>query len=224
MIAKEGLIFIFIGLVLTVILMMVSAMYDNNFFFGLTAVMALLTVFTTFFFRNPNRTIPSGTSILVSPADGKVIGIDTVSNEFVGNETIKISIFLSVFDVHINRIPTTGKIDYVKYNPGKYFKAFEDKASEFNEQTEIGMTSANGQKLIFKQIAGLIARRIICYLNDGDDVVAGDRFGLIRFGSRTELYLPAGSKVNIALNQKVIGGETVIGFLSDNQINRSNDE
>lgn len=215
MIAREGLYFILIGMAATAALIAAAARYDSKLAFGASLALGLLTLFTVFFFRDPERRFAPQDNILVSPADGKVIGIDTVPNHpFIGGPAVKISIFLSVFDVHINRIPADGKIDFVKYNPGKFFAAFEDKASEANEQTEIGMTAVSGQRLVFKQIAGLIARRIVCRLHPGDRAVAGDRFGMIRFGSRTELFVPADTKLEISLGQHLAGGKSVIGYLS----------
>jgi phosphatidylserine decarboxylase len=214
MIAREGIPFILIGLALTVILMLIATKYDSNWAFGTAILFGLLTLFTTFFFRDPNRSVPVTAGMLVSPADGKVIRIDTLENHpYVGGRTIKISIFLSVFDVHVNRVPAEGRIEYVKYNPGKFFAAFADKASELNEQTEIGMTTPGGAKIMFKQIAGLIARRIVCHLKPEDKVSAGERFGLIRFGSRTELFVPAGSKIEVAVGDRVTGGKSIIGYL-----------
>ena len=225
MIAREGLPFILIGLVVTIVLVLVAARWNSwvAFVFGL--VTALLTVFVAFFFRNPVRTVPDEARILVAPADGRVVAVDTLENQsFIGGRAIKVSIFLSVFDVHINRTPAAGVIDYVKYNPGKFLAAYEDKASDVNEQTEIGMTSKSGQKLIFKQIAGVIARRIVCRLEQKDTVSAGQRFGMIRFGSRTDLIVPEDSRLLVTMGQHVYGGETVMGYLSENPMAGSSTE
>jgi phosphatidylserine decarboxylase len=215
MIARDGYPFILIGLVVTIILILVATKWDSGWIFGIAVVFGLLTLFTTFFFRDPERSVPVTPGMLVSPADGKVIRIDTLdTHQFVGGPTIKVSIFLSVFDVHVNRIPADGRIDYVKYNPGKFFAAWVDKASELNEQTEIGMTTSQGSKIMFKQIAGLIARRIICRLKPEQTVGAGERFGMIRFGSRTELFVPAGSRIDVKVGDMVAGGRTIIGYLA----------
>jgi len=145
----------------------------------------------------------------------EIIAIENIKdNSFIGGKVVKISIFLSVFDVHINRIPATGVVDYVKYNPGKFFPAYREKASLYNEQTEIGLTAVSGQKLIVKQIAGIIARRIVCHLKKGEDVTVGKRFGMIKFGSRTELIVPADSKLLVKKGDHVYGGKTAIGYLS----------
>jgi len=218
MIAREGLILIFSGLALTIVSMWGATRFNSYWLFVLSAVFALLTLFTTFFFRDPDRTCQVEPNLLVAPADGKIVDISEVPHHpFVGGPAIKISIFLSVIDVHVNRIPATGVIDYVKYNPGKFFPAYEEKASELNEQTEIGMTSESGHKLVFKQIAGIIARRIVCRLNEKDTVTVGRRFGMIRFGSRTDLIIPADSRLEISLDDQVYGGQTVMGYLSDNK-------
>lgn len=214
MIAREGLIFVFSGLTLTVLSIVAAAAWNNKALFFASLFFGILTLFCVFFFRDPQRTVAPGDLAIVSPADGKVLKIETLKDHpFVGENTIKISIFLSVMDVHINRVPVSGTVDYVKYNPGEFHLAYVDKASSDNEQTEIGMVASNGHKIVFKQIAGMVARRIVCYLKDGDKVTAGDRFGLIRFGSRAELFLPEGSLINIKEGEHVKGAETLIGTL-----------
>ncbi|MEA1980058.1 MAG: phosphatidylserine decarboxylase family protein [candidate division Zixibacteria bacterium] len=219
MIAREGLIFILSGTVLTVISILLSTLWDSRGLFILSLIFGLLTIFTTYFFRDPERQFENKPNILISPADGKIVGVDTVYNEFIGGEALKVSIFLSIFDVHVNRIPTDGVINYVKYNPGKFFPAFEDKASDENEQTEIGMTTSEGKKIVFKQIAGIIARRIVCRLDENQKVTAGKRFGIIRFGSRTELFVPVNSQLRVKKGDRVKGSETVIGYLSGEEVN-----
>ena len=167
--------------------------YNVLFAFGWknTALVSLvLTLFVLFFFRDPDRAIPEGKGIVVSPADGKVIVIkDIYEPAYLKQEVKQISIFLSVFNVHVNRAPIGGAVEVVKYNPGKFHVASVDKASLDNEQT--AMLIASGKdKILVKQIAGLIARRIICYARPGDTIKTGERYGLIRFGSRVDLFLP----------------------------------
>jgi phosphatidylserine decarboxylase len=215
MIAKEGLIFIWIGVAFTAGFLFTSIKYDSKLLFSLAIIFCLLTLFTTFFFRDPDRQIPTGKNIFVSPADGKVIGIEKVENDYIGQPAIKVSIFLSVFDVHVNRISIEGVVDYIKFNQGKFFAAFEEKSSNLNENNEIGIITQSGQKYIIKQIAGLIARRIVCNINEGDTVTTGSRFGLIRFGSRTELIVPESANIEVKLGQHVYGGETIIGHLPE---------
>jgi phosphatidylserine decarboxylase len=214
MIVREAWPLIIIAKAAMVALVIAALRWDSRFLFALAVAAALLTLFLFFFFRDPDRTVPDGADLLLAPADGRVVAVDTLpSHPFIGGEAIKVSIFLSIWDVHVNRLPTGGVIDYVTYNPGKFLAAYRDKASELNEQTEIGMTAAGGHKVVFKQIAGILARRIICRLREGDQVAAGDRFGMIRFGSRADLIVPAASRIDIEVGCHVKGGETVIGRL-----------
>ena len=177
----------------------------------LSRFMAFLGAFTLYFFRDPEREIPSGAQIIVSPADGHVIGIDQVDYApFIEGPAKRISIFLSIFDVHINRAPIEGTVGYRHYHPGKFFPANIDKASLDNEQNAIGIEDA-GFKVLVKQIAGIVARRIVCWVDNGSKLARGDRFGLIRFGSRTELYMPLSAKIEVQIGQKVQGGATIVG-------------
>jgi len=179
-----------------------------------TGIAALvLTLFVLFFFRDPERTLPEGTGAVVSPADGKVIVIkDVFEPDYLKQEVKQISIFLSVFNVHVNRSPIAGTVEAVKYNPGKFHVASVDKASLDNEQT--AMVIANGKdRILVKQIAGLIARRIVCYAKPGDRIGAGERYGLIRFGSRVDLFLPKTAELKVRVGDRVKGARDVIGVL-----------
>ena len=168
---RDGWPFILIGLVLTVIFLFGALKWNSLALLVAAAVLAVLTVFIAFFFRNPSRVVPADPNLLVAPADGRVVAITHLdSHPQIGGPAVRVSIFLSIFDVHVNRTPAAGTIDYVHYNPGEFFAAFEDKASELNEQTEIGLTTPAGYKIAFTQIAGLIARRIVCRLKPGDTV------------------------------------------------------
>ena len=184
---------------------------------GFTAL-SLLCLIWTFcvcgFFRDPERIIPDQEGVFVSPADGKVIRADLVDNTpFYQGECRKISIFMSVFNVHVNRIPYSGKITKIRYFPGKFFSANLDKASSENEHNAVFIETENGQPLCVVQIAGLIARRIICKVQPGDPVRRGQRFGLICFGSRLDVYLPKTVNLNVAIGDKVLAGTTVLGQL-----------
>ena len=176
-------------------------------------VLLVLTVFVLFFFRDPERAVPSGEGIVVSPADGRVIVIkDTYEPDFLKQDVKQVSIFLSVFNVHVNRAPIGGAIEVVKYNPGKFHVASADKASLVNEQTS--MVIATGKnKILVKQIAGLIARRIVCYAKPGDMIKTGERYGLIRFGSRVDMFLPKNAELRVKLGDKVGGARDVIAVL-----------
>lgn len=164
------------------------------------------------FFRNPRRVIPEGPGLVVSPADGKIVAIEeVVEAPFVKRPMRRVSIFLSIFDVHINRLPVAGTIKHLAYHAGKFFVASFAKASEQNERHVIHMEDEAGRAIIITQIAGLVARRIVCYLREGDHVGRGERFGLIRFGSRVDLCLPPDCKLLVTCGDRVRGGSSVIG-------------
>lgn len=168
--------------------------------------------FTLFFFRDPERKIPENNDLIISPADGKVFLIrEFFENEFIFNDAIQVSIFMSPLNVHVNRIPISGEIKFLKYIPGKYIVAFDEKSSENNERKIIGIETEDGFKVMVKQIAGFIARRIVCDVEKGDKVIAGQRYGMIKFGSRVDLVMPKNKvEVMISIGQKVKAGETVI--------------
>jgi len=172
----------------------------------------LLFGFTLFFFRDPVRKLPDGLNQneIISPADGKVMMIEEIDEKvFLKSPAKQIAIFLSPLNVHVNRLPASGRIDYFNYVKGEYIVAFNHKSSERNERTEIGISTAKF-KVLFKQIAGFVARRIVCDLRTGDKVQIGEKFGMIKFGSRVDVILPVDSIVKVSVNQKVIGGETVL--------------
>jgi phosphatidylserine decarboxylase len=175
-----------------------------------------LTLFTIFFFRDPKRDLIAQENAVLTPADGKIISIEKLENgdSRLKGRTIKISIFMSLLNSHVNRIPTAGKISQLKYHPGKFFSANLDKASLYNENSVMTLETNSKQKLILVQVAGFIARRIVCWVKAGEYVRAGQRFGLIRFGSRLEVYLPPNSVVTVKKGEKVKAGQTVIGYLS----------
>ena len=212
MIAVPGIKFILIGFMLTAIFSLWSSARDSLALFIVGIIMGVLTLFLIYFYRNPVRHIPEGDDNILSIADGKVLSIEDIENDFVGGPGKKVSIFLSVFDPHINRIPIAGHVDYIRYIPGKFFQAFRERASHENEQTEIGLSYGSG-KMIFKQIVGILARRIVYNLNEGQDVKGGDIFGMIHFGSRAELILPGDVEITVIPGQKVKAGETIIATL-----------
>ncbi|MBN4054220.1 phosphatidylserine decarboxylase family protein [Nitrospira defluvii] len=206
-IAKEGYVFIAIGFVITLLWVF--------FLSGLGAIFpALLTFFCIWFFRDPKRTVPEEEGLLVSPADGKVVDVCRVEKgRFLNQPAIKVSIFLNVFNVHVNRVPTAGKVLDVSYNPGRFFAANVPKASLENEQNAVLLETASGKQIVCIQIAGLIARRIVCWVKKGGTLERGERFGLIRFGSRVDLYLPPETDIRISKGDKVKGGESILGYL-----------
>lgn len=162
------------------------------------------------FFRDPERTVPTGNNLIVSPADGKVVLIKEVYEpEYLQQDAIQISIFMSPLDVHVNRFPISGKVGYFRYIKGDYIAAFEDKSSERNERTHIGVEE-NGFKVLFKQIAGAVARRIVAPITVGQEARRGERFGMIKFGSRVDVIMPKNIEVRVSLNQRVTAGETIL--------------
>lgn len=183
------------------------------------AVLALIglvvTGFICYFFRDPDRVIPNVEDTVVSPADGKVIAVETgQDSRFYEGDCIKVSIFMSVFNVHVNRIPFNGTIEKVAYFPGKFFSANLDKASRDNEHNAVFIKTENGAVICMVQIAGLIARRIICTVHQGHSVRKGQRMGLICFGSRVDVYLPANTQPEVAVGDIVTAGTTILGRLS----------
>ncbi len=173
----------------------------------------VLTLFVLFFFRDPERLAPKGEGLVLSPADGRVIVIkDVYEPDYLKQDVKQVSIFLSVFNVHVNRAPVGGIVETVKYNPGRFHVAAVEKASLENEQT--GMVIVHGkQKILVKQIAGLIARRIVCYAKPGDALASGERYGLIRFGSRVDLFLPRDTELKVKVGDRIKGVRDIIGVL-----------
>ena len=206
-VAKEGMIFILPLAAITVFLWSLRFPIPAGFF-------SLLTLFVIYFFRDPERSIPPEEKAILSPADGQVIQVEhCVEERFLKGPTIKISVFMSLFSVHVNRIPLTGRIADSSYFSGKFFSANLDKASSANEQNALLLETLDGMRVLLVQIAGLIARRIVCWVDKGDRVVRGQRFGLIRFGSRLDIYLPPNIRVQAQPGQKAYGGQTILGYL-----------
>ncbi|WP_455241439.1 phosphatidylserine decarboxylase family protein [Petrachloros mirabilis] len=180
------------------------------------AVMAggLLTLFVAWFFRNPHRVIPQGSNVVVAPGDGKVIAIEEeFEPRYLKDKSIRVTIFLNVFDVHINRMPCEGIVEDVQYQPGLFLVASKPEATIKNEQNALMIKSVTGAKVLCVQVAGLIARRIVCWVSPQEKAVRGERFGLIRFGSRMDTFLPAGTCIKVAVGERVKGGETIVGEL-----------
>lgn len=179
----------------------------------LISVAILLFIFTLNFFQDPERTTPNGDGFVISPADGIVIKIEQVTEDrFMKSDAVMISIFMSPVNVHVNRHPVSGTIGYFEHIKGEFFAAWEDKASLKNEQTHIGIENPKG-KIFFKQIAGFVARRIVARVTVGDSAEIGKRFGMIKFGSRVDVFVPAGSEIKAVLNQKTVAGETILAVM-----------
>ncbi|HBP37307.1 MAG TPA: phosphatidylserine decarboxylase family protein [Clostridiales bacterium] len=209
--APEGLVYILAGLVCTAILFLIWP--------WLALAGAVLTLFVTFFFRNPRRSGPEMPDAILSPADGRVMAITALDyDEFIQGPAVRIIIFLSLFNVHINRAPMSGTVDWRQYRPGRYLPAFKSHASDINERNSIGIRQGS-RRIVVHQITGFIARRIVCDVRPGDLLAQRQRFGMIRFGSGTELVLPAGLPVAVQPGCRVKGGMTVLAqFTPDHEV------
>jgi phosphatidylserine decarboxylase len=171
----------------------------------------MLTIFMAFFFRDPERMIPEGEGIFISPADGKIILIQNVyEKDYLKSDSKEISIFMSPFDVHVNRAPCDGHVSVVKYSPGKFMAAFKDDSSIKNENIVMVLDREEG-RVIVRQVAGFLARRAVCKVKVGDMLKRGERYGIIKFGSRLDVYMPKDTRIKVTLGEKVKAGETVIG-------------
>ena len=208
-IVNDGWKFIIALLILAVIL---------SFFWKIGSLFLLsLTTLILFFFRDPERKVPEGKDLVLSPADGKVIDISEVEEEkFLRSRVKVVRIFMSVFNVHVQRSPVKGKVEWIKYEPGKFMAAYTKEASGGNESNLIGIQKSdqpdsNRDRILVKQIAGRIARRICCWCKEGDNLIAGQRIGMIRFGSRADVYLPPEVEIKVKKGDRVVGGETLLG-------------
>ena len=212
-IAREGYPFIAYSAGVTLLLSLFSCTL-HSWVLAVPAVIAMiLTVFVISFFRNPERTPPGDGKSVIAPADGAVIVVERVPETPLGCEALKISIFMSVFNVHVNRAPLDGTVVHIDYQPGRFLDARDGRASSENERNGVVLETAAGVRIAFVQIAGLIARRIICYPRVGDVLQRGARYGLIRFGSRVDVYLPVDVEPLVKLGDITVAGETVLGCL-----------
>jgi phosphatidylserine decarboxylase len=183
---------------------------DRVFRFSGMFLFTLVLAFSLYFFRDPDRTTPLAADLVISPADGEVLLVkDVAADEYLSGDAVQISIFMSPINVHVNRYPVSGTVEYFRHFPGEFLVAFDDKASLRNERTHIGIATPRG-KVLFKQIAGFIARRIVAEVREGDAAVAGARFGMIKFGSRVDVILPRSVAVRVKAGDVTVAGETVL--------------
>ena len=212
--AREGLTFIAIAALIAVGGYALAINRRSWPLWVLAFVLTLLAIWVAYFFRDPERTGERGARLVVAPADGKVVQITEVDEPaFLGSRATRVSIFMNVFNVHVNRYPVSGSVGYVHYNKGKFLNAAADKASLENEQSSVGIQTEAGHRILVRQIAGLIARRIVTYSKPGVKVQQGERLGIIRFGSRVDVFLPLGSKVLVQQGQLSAAGVTVLAEL-----------
>ncbi len=204
-IAKEGWFYLALAFVVAIVATLLIG-YWSIFFW-------IIALFVLQFFRDPGRTAPTGENLVLSPADGRIVAIETCTDPYAKREALKVSVFMNVFNVHSNRSPIDGRIDSVSYFAGKFVNADLDKASTENERNAVVATTASGQQVTFVQVAGLIARRILCYVKPGDVLHRGQRYGFIRFGSRVDVYLPTTARVKASLGDKVSASTSVLAEL-----------
>jgi phosphatidylserine decarboxylase len=201
-----------ITVVLDVIAILVPVIYVKVF---LLLLSVFLIAFTLYFFRDPVRRVPElSANQVLSPTDGRVMMISELEDaEYLNSPAKLVAVFLSPLDVHVNRIPVSGKVEYFKYVKGEYIMAFDHNSAERNERTIIGINTGK-YRILFKQIAGFVARRIVCHIKQGDNVKFGEKFGMIKFGSRVDIILPADAAIRVSVDQKIKGGETIIAELT----------
>lgn len=213
---KEGFKIIAIGSIALVGILLLSDKYIDSYWIKITLQLLALFFFVMIlqFFRNPNRTIAPSEHTILAPVDGKVVVIEEVfEEEYFKDKRLMVSIFMSPINVHVTRYAASGNIKYSKYHPGKYLVAWHPKASTENERTSVVIETKTFGEIMYRQIAGALAKRIVNYATEGTQVVQGTDAGFIKFGSRVDLYLPLGTKVNVVLNQRAVGNQTVIAEL-----------
>ena len=212
--AREGLIFIAIAALIALGTFALAMNRRSWPLWLLAFVLLLLALWVAYFFRDPERTGPRGERVVIAPADGKVVLIQEVDEPtFMGGRSKRVSIFMNVFNVHVNRYPVSGTVRHVKYNPGKFLNAAVEKSSLENEQMSVGLETSNGTRLLVRQIAGLIARRIVTYSKEGEQVEQAQRMGLIRFGSRVDVFLPLDATIKVKPGEMTIAGSSEIAEL-----------
>ena len=211
---REGIVIILIVLLLVTSLNLILYWFVNNSIIQslLIIVSVIFFLLVVWFFRNPSRPVIPDDSVILCPADGKVVVIgEVIEKEYFKDKRIQVSVFMSPLNVHVNRYPISGKVSYFRYHPGKYLVAWHPKSSELNERSTVVIRDAHGREILTRQIAGAIARRIVANPAEGQQVVQGDELGFIKFGSRVDLFLPPGTRIDVKVGDKVVGNRTVIG-------------
>ncbi|MFN8581846.1 MAG: phosphatidylserine decarboxylase family protein [Gemmatimonadaceae bacterium] len=209
-VAREGFVFIVIAAVMAIGTYAVALQRRSWPIWLLAFLLTLIALWVVYFFRDPERTGERGEDVAIAPADGKIVMITDVDEPaFIHGRATRISIFMNVFNVHVNRYPVSGTVRFVHYNPGKFLNAATEKSSLENEQSSVGIESGS-RRILVRQIAGLIARRIVTYSREGERVEQGDRMGIIRFGSRVDVFLPTSSRLEVSVGQNTVAGTTVL--------------
>jgi phosphatidylserine decarboxylase len=207
-VAKEGYPFIFIAAFTALLAALLNWVIVSVFFWA-------AGIFILYFFRDPERVVPDDPRTVVSPADGKVILIEKVTDErFLHGQVLKISIFMNIFNVHVNRMPYDGVVEEIRYQAGQFLAADQARASFENENNAVFLEVEDDRRMVVVQVAGVLARRIVCWAENDDKVRKGMRFGMIRFGSRLDIYLPLSTQIEVEIDQRVVAGQTVLGYLT----------
>jgi len=216
MFARDGYTTIFVTIIFALIVSGIARYLEPHWTaYVIYTAMALLVAFILFFFRDPDRKITQGDNYVLSPADGNVVQIKEVEEDrYIKGAAQQISIFLSPMDVHVNRVPVTGEVEYLEYEPGIFLVAYDHRASEMNERADFGVKHPSGTKIFFRQITGFLARRIVYHMDVGDQLKAGERFGMMKFGSRMDILVPADVEVNVSEGEKAVAGETILATIN----------
>jgi phosphatidylserine decarboxylase len=216
MFAREGYTTIFVTLIFAIIVSGIARYIEPHWTaYLLYTAMTLLVAFILYFFRDPHREITVGDNVVLSPADGKVVQIKEVDEQrYIKGAATQISIFLSPLDVHVNRIPVTGTLEYLEYEPGMFLAAYDHRASELNERADFGVIHPSGAKIFFRQITGLLARRIVYHIEKGDKLEVGKKFGMMKFGSRMDILVPPEVEVNVMEGEKAVAGKTILATIN----------
>jgi len=216
MFAKEGYPTMALATAIVAVIFYLSFNFINHWVaYLIEVVFIVLWGIVIYFFRDPERISPNGENLVISPADGKVVLIKEIQQDvYLIASATQISIFLSPLDVHVNRNPISGKLEYLKYHPGKYLMAWGENASQLNERADFGVLHASGTKLFFKQITGFLARRIVYHIKEGDALKAGERFGMMKFGSRMDIMVPKNVQIKVKVGDRTWAGESILGTIT----------
>jgi len=216
MFAREGYTTILVTFIFALIVSAIARYIEPHWTaYLLYTAMALLVAFILYFFRDPEREVNADENTILSPADGKVVQIKEVDEDrYIRGPATQISIFLSPLDVHVNRIPVSGTLEYLEYEPGMFLAAYDHRASELNERADFGVKHPSGTKIFFRQITGLLARRIVYHIDKGDKLEVGKRFGMMKFGSRMDILVPPDVEVNVTEGEKAVAGKTILATIN----------
>ncbi len=216
MFAREGYFTMAVAVIFTAVVYTLTALYVSHWIaYPIYIVTGVCCGIVIYFFRDPERVTPDDENLVISPADGVVVLIKEYDEQvYVKDKCTQISIFLSPLDVHVNRNPVSGKLEYLKYHPGKYLMAWNEHSSELNERADFGVLHPSGTKFFFKQITGFLARRIVYHIRKGDELKAGERFGMMKFGSRMDIIVPSNVSVNVKEGDRTVAGESIIGRIN----------